>query len=85
MGSLHKQATWTRPLSWEKWNYMHMQGCTYHPYETTADPVIAKGPEVMPDTVNAMPENPTGLLADHAKRWQMPRLHHALRILDSQR
>ena len=45
-----------------------MQWHTHSPYETTADPVIAKAPEVIPETVNATPENATGLLADHAKR-----------------
>ena len=31
--------------------YKHVQWRTHRPYETTADPMIATGPEVMPDTV----------------------------------
>ena len=34
------------------------QWCTHRPYETTADPVIAKGPEVMPDTVTQHQKTP---------------------------
>ena len=61
-----------------------MQWRTHRPYETTADPVFAKGPEVMPGHSNATPEkrhNATGQLADHTKHSQTPRLRQALRIL----
>ena len=53
-----------------------MQWGTHHPFETTADPVIAKGPEVMPDTVTQRYR-----LADHAECSQTLRLRQALRIL----
>ena len=46
-------------------------------YETNTDPVIAKGPEVMLDTVtqNARKHhNATGLLVYHAKCSQTPRV-----------
>ena len=54
-----------------------MQCCTHRPFETlTPEPVIAKGPEVMPDTVTQHYR-----LADHAECSQMPRLRKAKRIL----
>ena len=53
-----------------------MQWRTYRPFETTADPVIAKGPEVMPDTITQCYR-----LADHIECSQTLRLRQALRIL----
>ena len=38
--------------------YKLVQWRTHRPYETTADPVIAKGPEVMPDTVTQRQKTP---------------------------
>lgn len=58
-----------------------MQWRTHRPYETTPGPVITNGPEVMPATQRQKRHNTTGLLADHAKRSQTPRLRQALRIL----
>ena len=55
---------------------MHVQWRTHCPFETTPDPVITKGPEVMPDTVTQRYR-----LADHAECSQMPRLRQAMRIL----
>ena len=46
-----------------------MQWRMHHPFETTADPVIAKGPEVMPDTVTQHYR-----LEDHAECLQTLRL-----------
>ena len=53
-----------------------MQWRTHRPFETTADPVIAKGPEVMPDTITQCYR-----LADHIECSQTLRLRQALRIL----
>ena len=67
-----------------KENYKHVQWRTHRPCETIADPVIAKGPEVMPGHSNETPEkrhSATGQLADHAQHSQTPRLRQALRIL----
>ena len=55
---------------------MHVQWRTHCGFETTPDPVIAKGPEVMPDTVTQRYR-----LADHAEYSQKLRLHQTLRIL----
>jgi len=52
-------------------NYKHIQWRTHHHFETTTDTVIAKGPEVMPDTVARKCHSTTGLLADHAECSQL--------------
>ena len=59
MGSLEKQATWTRPVRWAKYNYKHVQWRTHRPFKTTAEPVIAKGPEVTRDTVTQRQKSKT--------------------------
>ena len=53
------------------------------PLSSTTDPVIAKGPKVMPNssTTPQKCHNATGLLADHAECSQRPRLYQALRKL----
>ena len=44
---LHEHALYAK----QKKNHKHVQWRTHHHYDTTDEPVIAKGPEVMPDTV----------------------------------
>ena len=61
MGSLEKQATWTRPVRWGKKNYKHVQWRTHHHYDTNDEPVIAKGPDAWHS--NATPANATTLPA----------------------
>ena len=72
-------------LSKVKLQYKHVQWHTHCPYETTTDPVITKGPEVMLETVTQCRKIPTVLLADHAKCSQTPRICQALRILAPRR
>ena len=52
----------------------HVMVHAFSLFETTGDPVIAKGPEV------TQYRNATGMLEDHAERSQAPRLRLAVRI-----
>ena len=68
---LHEHALYA-----EQTTYKHVQWHRHRPFETTAEPVIAKGPEVMLDTVTQQYR-----LADHAEYSQKLRLRQTLRIL----
>ena len=72
MGDKPHQKALKSPVCWAKYvfNYKNVHyAASKFPFETNTDPVIAKGPEVMPDS-NTTPQkrhNATGLLADHAE------------------